>query len=124
MTLEEGMATAGLGLAVVAFVLLARAVRKTAEQRAAHYRQLPEEYPGMTGDVYALLIWSGMLLLQISNILNHAEPGGFYRVVPLMWVGTAAVVFSCGLHAGRLMMRLEMRAHKAKRDEQAREART
>lgn len=123
MTLTEDIMIAGIGLMVVASALLVPVGLKAAKRRAEHYRQLPKEYPGLTGDVYLLLVWSGMLIVQISNILLHAEPGGIYRVVPLMWVGTAAAVFICGLYSGRLMMRLEMRAYKARREEQSREAR-
>ena len=122
MRLEESVATAGLGLAVLALVLLVWTALKTAKQHAEWYRQLPEQYPGTMVDVCMLVLWAGILMTQISSILLHAEPGGTYRVVPLMWVGTAAAVFILGLYGGRLMMRLEMRAYRAKREEQAREA--
>lgn len=124
MTLAEDIMMAGIGLMLAAGALLIPVALSAAKHRAEHYRQLPEEYPGLMGDVYLALVWGGMLILQISNILLHAEPGGIYRVVPLTWVGTAAAVFICGLYGGRLMMRLEMRAYRAKREEQAREART
>lgn len=124
MTLAEDIMMAGLGMVVVAFALFVGAALKTAKQRAEWYRQLPEEYPGLMLDVCMLVLWGGMLLSQISNILYHAESGGIYRVVPLTWVASAAAVFICGAYAGRLMMRLEMRRYKAKREEQAREART
>lgn len=78
----------------------------------------------MIFDVYLALVWSGILMVQLSNILHQAESGGSFRVTPLMGIGTAAVVFICGAYAGRLMMRLEMRRYNSKRDEQAREART
>jgi hypothetical protein len=120
MSLVQGVLIAGVCLTVVAGALLIPAGLKAAKQRREHYRQLPEEYPGLTGEVYMALVWSGLLMVQISNILLHAEPGGNYRVVPLMWVGTAAAVFICGLYVGRFMIRLEMRAYRAKREEQAR----
>lgn len=123
MMLAQDLLIAGVCLVVVAAALAIPAGLRAAKQRAEHYRQLPEEYPGLMGDVFGALIWSGMLMIELSSILLHAEPGGIYRVVPLMWVGTAAAVFICGLFAGRLMMRWEMRAYKAKREEQAREAR-
>lgn len=123
MALAENIMLAGLGMVVVAFLLFVWTALKTAKQRAEWYRQLPEEYPGTMLDVCMLVLWGGLLLSQISNILYHAEPGGIYRVVPLTWVASAAVVFNFGLHVGRLMMRLETRRHKTKREEQAREAR-
>jgi uncharacterized membrane-anchored protein YhcB (DUF1043 family) len=123
MTFLEVMGTAGLCLTVVAGAFIVRAGLKAAKQRAEQYRQLPEVYPGMMVDAYMVLLWSGTLMTQVSNILLHVESGGIYRVVPLMWIGTASVLFMCGLFAGRLLMRLEMRAYKAKREEQAREAR-
>lgn len=124
MALAEDLMMAGLGLTLVALALFVWAAVKTAKQRAEWYHQLPEEYPGSMVDVSMLVLWGGLLLSQISNILYHAEPGGIYRVVPLTWVAFAAVVFNFGLLIGRLMMRLEVRAHKAKREEKAREART
>lgn len=124
MTLTEDITMAGIGMMVVAIALVIRAGLRAAKQRTQSNRQLPEEYPGLTSDAYMILFWSGMLLMQISNILLHAEPGGTYRVVPLMWVGTAAILLVFGLYAGRLMMRLEMRAYQAKREVQTREART
>ena len=122
MAFAEDLMFAGLGVMVVAVVLFVFGALKAARKRAEHHRNLPEEYPGQMLDAYMLLIWSGLLLSQISNILFHEEPGGIYRVIPLMWIGTGADVAIVGVYIGRLMMRWEMRLYKRKRDEQMREA--
>ena len=67
-------------------------------------------------DWYMSFVWSGMFLVQLSSILLHWEPGAIFHVSPATWVATAGSIFGCGVFAGRLMLRWEMRLYEERRD--------
>jgi hypothetical protein len=66
------------------------------------------DHPGRRLDLYMGLFWSGMLLVQATNIMHHMEPGGSYSLPPLTLAATAGALFACGVFAGRLLLRREM----------------
>lgn len=68
-------------------------------------------------DLYMLCVWSGLLLVQFANILQHVQFDGTYRLSSLTLAATAAVVFVCGICAGRLLLRAELRRYEGRRDE-------
>lgn len=74
---------------------------------------------GQRLDLYMGLVWSGMLLVQASSILRHMGPGGSYNLSSLAVGATASNIFVCGVFAGRLLLRREMRLVKEKREARA-----
>lgn len=68
-------------------------------------------------DLYMGCFWTGMLLVQAANILQHIQPDGTYKISALTLEGTAASVLFCGMLAGRLLLRGELRRFKKKREE-------
>ena len=55
-----------------------------------------------------------------TKILLHAEPGGTYKLSSLALAATPGNIFVCGVFAGHLLLRREMRWYEEKRDEQSR----
>jgi hypothetical protein len=110
MDLIDDVMLAGIGLAVgaCAFLMAAQLRDKPAGQdpvaeNARRARRL---------DLYMGIVWSGFLVVQISNILHHLEPGGTMKFSWLSLAAFASVVFVCGAFAGRLLLRREMRLDK------------
>lgn len=108
MRLVETMMTVGLCMIIgaAAFILAAGIRARLAGE------PLKEESPGQRLDAYMLLVWSGMLLVQVSNILLHWDTGSLSHVSTIGWASTAADFFICGCFAGRLLLRREMRWRK------------
>jgi hypothetical protein len=75
---------------------------------------------GRRQDLYLGAVWSGMLLVEASSIFRHIEPGGSYNLSSLTVAATAGEIFVCGVFAGRLLLRREMRWYKEKRPAQSR----
>jgi hypothetical protein len=83
-----------------------------------------DEHPGARLDLYLCLVWSGMALVQVSNIALHIQEGAIQNVSRLGWVGTGGTIFACGVFLGRLLLRREIRWYKNKREQQRRDALT
>jgi len=64
------------------------------------------------------VVWTGMLLVQASSLLLHLELDGSRKLPQFSLMPTAAVLFICGVFAGRLLLRRELRL--AERREAAR----
>lgn len=67
-------------------------------------------------DVYMAFIWTGMLMVQMSSIVLHWEPVAIYHLSPLTLSATAGNIFVCGIFAGRLLLRREMRLQKERQE--------
>jgi hypothetical protein len=67
-------------------------------------------------DVYMACVWTGMLMVQMSSIVLHWEPAAIYHLSPLTLSATAANIFVCGIFAGRLLLRREMRLQKERQE--------
>ena len=107
MSLLDDVMLAGIGLALgaCAFLIAAQLRDKQAGQDpvAANARRARRL------DLYMGVVWSGFLLVQISNILRHRQPDGAMTFSSLSLAAFAGVVFLCGGFAGRLLLRREMR---------------
>lgn len=119
MDLANLLLDAGLVVAVVAALIAGRAIW-TALRASGQELLLAKRNNGLRLDLYLGLVWSGMLLVQAGNILLHRDADGFRHISSLTLVATAATVFVCGAFAGRLLLRLEMRRHRAAQEDQSR----
>src|SRR6185312_17294409 len=117
MNLLDDVMLAGIGLALgaCAFLIAAQLRDKQASQDpvAANARRARRL------DLYMGVVWSGFLLVQISNILHHRQPDGAMTFSSLSLAAFASVVFLCGGFAGRLLLRREMRLDKERHHYQA-----
>jgi hypothetical protein len=117
MNLLDDAMLAGIGLMLgaCAFLIAAQLRDKQAglDPVAANARRARrlESYLG--------IVWSGFLLVQISNILHHLEPDGTMKFSWLSLAAFVGVVFICGGSAGRLLLRREMRLDKERHEYQA-----
>jgi hypothetical protein len=73
-------------------------------------------------DLYMLCVWSGLLLVQLAEILRHMQFDGTFRLSTLTLAATGAVILLCGIGAGRLLLRRELRWYREKREETSRTA--
>jgi hypothetical protein len=122
MVFVEAMMIAGLCIiAGAAGFLLVNGLK--ARRGAGGQDLLADEQRGARLDLYMCFVWSGMLLVQASNILLHRDPGGTYHLSSLTLAATAGQILACGVFAGRLLLRRELRWIKEKRDEQSRASR-
>jgi hypothetical protein len=117
MNVPEDVMIAGLCLIAAMGAVLAGAWWKAFKQ--GHGPDLHLDYPrrGTRLDLYMTLVWSGMLLVQASNVLLHVQDGSTHNLSRLSWTGLAASIFVCGVFAGRLLLRLEMHRYNETRDE-------
>jgi hypothetical protein len=67
-------------------------------------------------DVYMACVWTGMLMVQMSSIVLHWDPVAIYHLSPLTLSATAGNIFVCGVFAGRLLLRREMRLLKERQE--------
>lgn len=111
MDLPNVLLDAGLCVMVVCVLILGRALW-TGLRASGQELLLRRRDNGLRLDLYLGLVWSGMLLVQVGNILLHTDSGGLHNVSSLALLGTASTIFVCGACAGRLLLRLEMRRHK------------
>jgi hypothetical protein len=81
-----------------------------------------DDHPGTRLDLYLCLVWSGMVLVQVSNIALHIQERAIQNVSGLGWLGTAGTISACGVFLGRLLLRREIRWYKNKREQQSRDA--
>ena len=119
MDLPNALLDAGLCVMVVAVLILGRAIWTTS-RASGQELLLRKRDNGLRLDVYLCLVWSGMLLVQASNILLHVDSGGIHNISSLTIVSTAATVFVCGAFAGRLLLRLEMRRYRETHGDESR----
>jgi hypothetical protein len=111
------MMSAGLAATVLGCI----AVGVLAVRRAGG--QVPSfDNPGWRLDLSMCFVWGGILLVQLSNILIHKESGAIHNISAFGWAGTAGDIFICGVFAGRLLLRREMKPCKDKQDERGRDA--
>lgn len=113
----DTMMSAGLGVMVLGSIFIGVLLVRRARGQIPTF-----DNPGWRLDATVCLVWGGMLLVQLSNILMHKESGTIYNVSTLGWWGTAGYIFILGVFAGRLLLRREMQLYKAKQDEQMRAA--
>lgn len=103
------MMIAGLAALVVG-ILLTATVKARAGDLAGP--------PGGILDLFMIFVWGGMALMQAANIILHKQSHELYKVSALTWAGSAAVLFMCGGFVGRLLLRLELRRYRQKREDQ------
>jgi hypothetical protein len=117
MDLLDVVMIGGVGLAVVACACLVRVQLKSVKQAGGQEVHLEPTRRGERLDLYMAIVWSGFLLVQVTNILHHIQNDGSFRFTSLSLSAFAAVVFVCGGFAARLLLRREMRLYEAKRVE-------
>ena len=111
MDLANLLLDAGLGVAVAAALIAARAIWITLHASGGELLRRQRDN-GLRLDLYLGLVWLGMLLVQAGNILLHRDSAGFH-ISSLTLVATAGTVFICGACAGRLLLRAELRRLRA-----------
>ena len=106
MDFLEGTLTAGLFLVVISAVLIVVAVLRVAKQTRAsgHRAQIGERQ-----DIYLGVLWTGLLLMQLSSLIRQMESPNPHSLSLLSVAGFASAVFLCGGFAGRLTLRMELR---------------
>jgi hypothetical protein len=97
--------------------LLATGLRAARRAGDGDFR-LIDDRPGGRLDLYMGLVWSGMLLVLGSNVLLHTGPGRSYNLSALTLAAAAGNILVCGVFAGRLLLRHEMRRCEERREEQ------
>jgi hypothetical protein len=122
MVFVDAMMIGGICVMVGACAFLLGTALRALRRGGGQDLRLMDDHPGARLDLYMAFVWGGMLVVQISNILFHKQPGGAYNLSSLTLAATAGDVFACGVFAGRLLLRREMRWYKEKREEQSRAA--
>jgi len=118
--LELIMMIGGICIMVASTYVLPGAINAT--QRAATSFVPMDGLLGWRFDLYWGCVWSGLLLVQVANILGHVRPDGTFQLSSLTLAATAAVLLLCGICAGRLLLRAELRRYEGRRDEPDRAA--
>ncbi|HTK80088.1 MAG TPA: hypothetical protein VL286_06565 [Rhizomicrobium sp.] len=113
MTLPDIVMIVGVCVAVAACVVLAVKQLRSSKEEASVRR-------GARLDSYMAVVWSGFLLVQGSEIINHMRPDGRADLPLLSLAAAGSVAFVCGAFAGRLSLRQEMRLDDEKRRSAAR----
>jgi hypothetical protein len=116
MNFLDAMTGAGLCLIVGACAFLLGITLKTVRQAGGQDLRLLDPHPGARLDLYMGIVWSGMLLVQASSVLRHMQPTGTFNLSWLSLTALAGDIFVCGVFAGRLLLRREMRWSKEKRE--------
>jgi hypothetical protein len=118
MAFVQAMMTAGLCVLVgAAGFVLVTAVKRVRQPGGL---RLTDDQRRVRLDWLMAVIWSGMLLVQIGNVILHQDPGGTYHLTSLTLVATGGEIFVCGVFAGRLLLRQELRRLKEKDEAQNR----
>jgi hypothetical protein len=124
MVFADAMTIAGLCLIVAACAFLLGITLKTVKQAGGQDLRLVDPHPGGRLDLYMAAVWSGMLLVQASSIVRHMQPAGTFNLSGLSLAALAGELFVCGVFAGRLLLRREIRWYKEKRAERIGAARS
>jgi len=119
MDLLEAMLIAGLCLIVGASAFILGAMLKAARQARRHDRHFVDPRRGERLDIYLGTLWIGMLLLQFSSLLRHMQPPGIFNLSRIALAGFGSAVFVCGVYAGRLLLRLEIRRSEQRSEERS-----
>lgn len=119
MDLLDAVMIAGICLAVGACAFLLTTQLRIAKQAGGQDAHLESARRGERLDLYMGAVWSGFLVVQITNIFHHIQLDGTIKLSSLSLAAFAAVVFVCGAFAGRLLLRRQMRLDKEKREYQA-----
>jgi hypothetical protein len=115
----EAMMIAGLCLIVAAAAVLVVTWAKTVRHAGEPAFRLGDAQRALRLDLYMAVVWTGMLLVQLSNVLLHVQTGSTHNISRLSWIALAGALFVCGAFTGRLLLRLEMRRSNAMHDEPA-----
>jgi hypothetical protein len=67
-------------------------------------------------DRFMATLWGGSLLLQLGSILRHVSSTDTFNMSWLSLAGFASVIFMCGGFACRLLLRVELRRYREKRE--------
>jgi hypothetical protein len=124
LDLLDTVMIAGLGLAIGACAFLIWTQLRDAKQTGEQDVLLANIRRGERLDLYMGIVWSGFLLVQVTNIFHHIDPGGTFQLSSLSLAAVAGDLFVCGGFAGRLLLRREMRLINEKRTERNETART
>jgi hypothetical protein len=114
MDLIDDLMLAGIGLMLGACALLIAAQLR--DKPAGQDPVARNARRALRLDFYLGLVWSGFLVVQIGSILHHVNPDGTMRFSWLSLTAFAAVVFICGVSAGRLLLRRELRLAKERHE--------
>lgn len=116
MNLVDATLIGSISMMVVAGVFLLRTKFRGAGGRG---RRPTDGYLSWELDLWMALFWMGMLLMQLSQIWLHWDPIWIYHLSPLTFAATACALFACGVFAGRLLLRLEIRRYQEKQQGRA-----
>ncbi|HEY1506305.1 MAG TPA: hypothetical protein VGF92_18515 [Stellaceae bacterium] len=119
MDIADVMLIVALSVIIGSAFIVGKSIRATLRADRQELRRIGEDR-GQRLDLYLGLVWSGMLLVQASSVLRHMGPGGSYDLSSLAAAATAGNIFVCGVFAGRLLLRREMRLAKERREVQSR----
>lgn len=115
MDTRDAVMITGLCLAVGACVFLIRTQWEIAKRAGGQDVHLDSTRRGERLDLYMGIVWSGLLLVQTTDVLHHLQRDGTLRLSLLSLAAAAGAVFVCGAFAGRLLLRREMRLYEEKR---------
>lgn len=119
MDFADALLIAGMCVMVVCAFIVGRMIWTTLRADGEELRLRNINNDGRRLDLYLGLVWTGMLLVQASSILRHVQPGGIQNLSTLTVAATAGDIFICGVVAGRLLLRREMRWLNEKRAAQS-----
>lgn len=101
------LVVAGVLLSCRQYLLSARSLRKSGDRA-------PDRYiDGVRHDLYQGAVWLGVALILVSQIAQQLERGAPVQEMALSLAAGAGMVFICGLYAGRLMLRRQLRLESA-----------
>jgi hypothetical protein len=115
MDMLDAVMIAGICIAVGAGVFLLSTQWQIAKRAGGQDVHLDSTRRGERLDLYMGVVWSGLLLVQVTNVLHHMQHDGTLRLSLLSLAAAAGAVFVCGAFAGRLLLRREMRLGEEKR---------
>lgn len=109
MSLPDTVMIVGLCLVVASCVFLMTTHLRTFKQAGGQEARLTRYQRAARLELYMAAAWTGILLVQVSNLFHHAQPDGTTELSWLSLAGAGGAVFACGEFAGRLSLRREMR---------------
>jgi hypothetical protein len=116
-TFLETLMVAGICVMIGGCAFLLATVLRATKSAGSDFRPM-DYHPGGRLDLCMGLVWSGMLLMLASNVFLHSGPGRTYNLSGLTLAATAGNIFVCGIFAGRLLLRREMRRHEERGEAQ------
>ena len=110
----HGLTIAGFCLCITGAMLSFRRYLPSAKSVGPQGDRAPDQYTNaIRQDSYQGTLWLGVALMVVSQVVQQMERGAPADELAFSLVAAAAMVFICGLYAGRLMLRRQWRLEAA-----------